>query len=706
MLINLLTIFLLVSVTQAPSDFDRTLSLEQLIGKLNSDSPLEHAVARQLLPFHPPIEVLHKIVPSLASDNPDISWAARNVLFDITNQMTKGKNEEKRPYVEALLGYFADTTLKDTARENILKALTIIIDDETNPAVFQEYLLKPEWMEKVRVALVENGTMLSAQILCNSLNSLDDEGKVSILLGLSQMKTVPCIDTVVPYLNSNYLPLKTASALVLSNTGSVTHAQKILDLCKSIPETEPAYKDLWDAYVRLADKCISDGGNWDYAIRMYRDVMEFCKLPSLVQSGIAGLGRFGDETVIPDLEAIILSPEKEEFYSEAFHAIKTLNLRNVRGADKGTLELCAKLPSEKQVYLIPALILANNEESKNKVNELLSTQQSSVKKMFLNAFYENPSLLYVDYIPTITQSLDEIEKQKLVECIWRTLAQCKEIEETEKQTIGRAYLNLFKLCPQEEREIVLEGIKKFPVPETVDVLLPELSKEDPQKLPFPILFELYNVIPNEQQEQKDKVKNILLEQLAEDGAVEKIIAGISSSKNIQQFLTLAGFVDMWNLIGPFPWDKNDPFVETYGFPQSVQLDVPLKYNDKEYVWQKGVKAVGWGYVDLMGLCSQASIECSNLCAFAYTKIEVPEDVDAVACFGSDDGFRLWINNVEVAQEHVDRGMKVDEDKVKIHLNKGENDILLQITQILGGWNFCFRLTDTSGKPLTFNIKPL
>jgi hypothetical protein len=55
----------------------------------------------------------------------------------------------------------------------------------------------------------------------------------------------------------------------------------------------------------------------------------------------------------------------------------------VRGADKGTLELCAKLPPEKQVYLIPALILVNNEESKSKVNELLSTQQSSVKKMFL-----------------------------------------------------------------------------------------------------------------------------------------------------------------------------------------------------------------------------------------------------------------------------------------------------------------------------------
>jgi len=40
------------------------------------------------------------------------------------------------------------------------------------------------------------------------------------------------------------------------------------------------------------------------------------------------------------------------------------------------------------------------------------------------------------------------------------------------------------------------------------------------------------------------------------------------------------------------------------------------------------------------------------------------------------------------------------------LKKGENDILLQITQLRGGWNFCFRLTDVSGKPLVFNVKPL
>jgi hypothetical protein len=53
--------------------------------------------------------------------------------------------------------------------------------------------------------------------------------------------------------------------------------------------------------------------------------------------------------------------------------------------------------------------------------------------------------------------------------------------------------------------------------------------------------------------------------LAEDGAVEKIIAGISSSKKYQQFLTLAGFVDMWNLIGPFPWDKNDPLSKLMAF---------------------------------------------------------------------------------------------------------------------------------------------
>ncbi len=703
MLIPILTGFLVVSVILAPSDFDSALSIEQLIGKLNSDNLQDHAIARQLLPFKSPMEVLPKIIPALGSDNPDVNGTARNILFDITNRMTQSGQKDKSQYINSLLVYFSDATLKDIAREHILKALSFIIDEATNPEILQNFLLDPVWREKVRTALVENGTVLSAKILCDSLKHVSDEEKVPILLGLFQMSEVPCIEEVNLLLDNSLMSVKTASARVIANTGSVLYASKLFNICKSTPETEPLHQELWDAYIRLAEKSVLNGGNWDYVMSMYRNVIANCKIPEIVESAIIGLGRFGDETIIPDVEAILLDHEKEEFHISVFYALKMLN---IPAGTKPVLELCSKLPKEKQVYLVPFLIQRSNEKGKEIVNNLLRETGTNGKRIFLNSFYETPSLLYVEYIPSIMDTLEEAEKQKLAECLWRMMACYHEIEESEKQWMGRAYLYLFKLCPIEEQQIVLEGIKKFPVPETVDVLLPELGKQEPKNLPFLLLFELYNVLTDENKEKRSQIFETLREQLASTPSLEKIIGGIASSKNIHSFYTLAGFVEKWNLLGPFKWDSNEPFTENYGFPQSISMDVPYKYEGQEYTWKKNIPLEGWGYIGLTGLCTQISTDCENVCAFAYAKIEVPEDTTALAYIGSDDGFRLWVNQEEMSKKHVDRGMKVDEDKVEVYLKKGENDILLQITQLRGGWNFCFRLTDVSGKPLVFNVKPL
>ncbi len=702
MLKPLLTIFLITSFIQAPSDFDRTLSLEQLIEKLYSENAQERAIARQLLPFKNPMMVLPKIIPALGSDNYDIRGCAKNILFDLTNQMAKAPGKEKEGFVNALLGYFADTSLKEETREYILKALSFIMDDTTNPEILEKYLLDGIWRERVRVALVENNNVFSAKILCRSLNQLSDEDKVPILLGLFQMKEVPCIDDVAEFLDSSYMPLKVATTRVLANTGSILYAPKLFELCLSMSETEPLYQELWDAYIRLAEKSALNGGNWNYTMAMFKNVVEHCKIQEIVEAGITGLGRFGDETVFPVLEGVILDSEKERFHISALQAIRMLNTPAIT---QSLVDLCSKLPREKQLYLIPALIQRNDEKGKEIVNRMLKESGINGKRVFLHTFYENPSLLYIDYIPTVIESLEETEKQKLVECLWRLVAMHKEVEKSEETQMGRAYLYLFKLCPPEEREMVMEGIKRFPTYETIDVLLPELGKQDPKDLPFQLLFELYNVIPAENGEKRQQIYSVLREQLATI-PMERIIGQIGGSKNIQQFYSLAGFVEKWNLLGPFQWNKDEPFGENYGFPTSITIEATYKYKDKEYIWKKDASVEGWGYVGLMGLCSQAGMDCEDICAFAYTKIEVPEDTTAFACIGSDDGFRLWVNQEEVAKKHVDRGMRVDEDKVELHLKKGENDILMQITQLKGGWNFCFRLTDSSGKPLIFDIKPL
>ncbi|MCA1901288.1 MAG: hypothetical protein LDL53_03565, partial [Candidatus Hydrogenedens sp.] len=141
MITTILTIFFMVSMLTAPSDFDRSMSLELLIGKLNSENPSDHAIARQLLPLKPPMDVLPKIIPCLQSTNPDISGTARNILFDITNRLIKTEMENKQIFYNKLINYFEDTSLSDSARDVILKTLILMIDEQTDLSVLREYLL-------------------------------------------------------------------------------------------------------------------------------------------------------------------------------------------------------------------------------------------------------------------------------------------------------------------------------------------------------------------------------------------------------------------------------------------------------------------------------------------------------------------------------------------------------------------------------------
>ena len=50
-----------------------------------------------------------------------------------------------------------------------------------------------------------------------------------------------------------------------------------------------------------------------------------------------------------------------------------------------------------------------------------------------------------------------------------------------------------------------------------------------------------------------------------------------------------------------------------------------------------------------------------------------------------------------------RGVKPDQERVPVGLREGDNVLLLKICQGTGGWEFCARLGDEFGVPLTDGI---
>ncbi len=86
-------------------------------------------------------------------------------------------------------------------------------------------------------------------------------------------------------------------------------------------------------------------------------------------------------------------------------------------------------------------------------------------------------------------------------------------------------------------------------------------------------------------------------------------------------------------------------------------------------------------------------ENTEVLAYAFCRIESPEDKKLRATFGSNDGIQLFLNGKRVYKKYAKRSLILDEDEVYLDLKKGKNILLLKIDQNKADWGFSFRLPD-------------
>jgi len=89
----------------------------------------------------------------------------------------------------------------------------------------------------------------------------------------------------------------------------------------------------------------------------------------------------------------------------------------------------------------------------------------------------------------------------------------------------------------------------------------------------------------------------------------------------------------------------------------------------------------------------------NKVAYLKTTIVSPADQEAKLFIGSDDGVKVWLNSELIHENNTERGLMPDEDKMDIQLKKGDNTLMLKITQGVGGWEASAAVCDMDGIPL-------
>jgi hypothetical protein len=142
------------------------------------------------------------------------------------------------------------------------------------------------------------------------------------------------------------------------------------------------------------------------------------------------------------------------------------------------------------------------------------------------------------------------------------------------------------------------------------------------------------------------------------------------------------FVRSWRLSPAVDWADTGKFLPVDAARRS-ELTAQLKASPAQ-MWFSP-------FVDLAGRLGAGGTE--HKVAYAYRAIESDSERRVLLLTGSDDGLRVWVNGRLAVQSTVGRAAKMDEDQNWVTLQRGHNDVLVEVSNLAGGWGFYFRLTD-------------
>lgn len=135
----------------------------------------------------------------------------------------------------------------------------------------------------------------------------------------------------------------------------------------------------------------------------------------------------------------------------------------------------------------------------------------------------------------------------------------------------------------------------------------------------------------------------------------------------------------------FNTDSLDPLTTIH-----AKALTPVKINDSSYNWNAYSSPD-----DIVGLDSLYPNK-DYVYAYALAQISSPKTQTVFMGVGSDDAIKIWLNGKPVHDNWIPRGVVIDDDFVPLKLVKGNNQLLLKVQDMQGGWAFVARLLDKAG----------
>ncbi|MHC4527432.1 MAG: HEAT repeat domain-containing protein [Planctomycetota bacterium] len=177
------------------------------------------------------------------------------------------------------------------------------------------------------------------------------------------------------------------------------------------------------------------------------------------------------------------------------------------------------------------------------------------------------------------------------------------------------------------------------------------------------------------------------------GDLEKITESDISKSTIEQARQILRNIDElkyyvmdWEVSGPY-MQEGKSYNELFDIPFAPEID-----GGKGAKWRKmpeGTDASQPWYLDLL----KALDGGEQRVAYLRTKLKWPEEQQVKFWIGSDDGNKVWVNDKVVHSNNVARPFSLDQDSAMVTLKKGENIIMMKITQNNLPWGASLRIEE-------------
>lgn len=155
------------------------------------------------------------------------------------------------------------------------------------------------------------------------------------------------------------------------------------------------------------------------------------------------------------------------------------------------------------------------------------------------------------------------------------------------------------------------------------------------------------------------------------------------------------FIRRWQILGPVAGPLgHDALASVGGEASAMPSDEPVRIGASELRW---ISSASWGdAVDVAGALGRPEYRDTSSApeaAYAYAAIPREREGDAVLSLGSDGGVRVWVNGAPVFQSGGGHGFSFDTERIPVHLERGENEVLLKVAHHSGPWRFALRVLE-------------